>query len=40
MNGKSELTAIYIKLNEVRNEGNHELVIEHAEHLLSKALLY
>lgn len=40
MNSKSELTAIYKNLNEFRNEGNHVLVIEHAEHLLQKALLY
>ncbi|ARF18140.1 sensor domain-containing diguanylate cyclase [Sporosarcina ureae] len=37
---ENEITAIYSKINEARNEGRYELVVQRAGELLNKGLLY
>ncbi|PID14204.1 hypothetical protein CSV63_14045 [Sporosarcina sp. P34] len=39
MTGENEINAVRRKINEVKNAGRHDLVIKHAEDLLSKGLL-
>lgn len=40
MSGENEINAVQRKINEVKNDGRHDLVIEHAEDLLRKGLLF
>ncbi|PID01437.1 MULTISPECIES: GGDEF domain-containing protein [unclassified Sporosarcina] len=40
MTGENEINAVWRKINEVKNDGRHDLVIRHAEDLLSKGILF